>query len=417
MRTVTPGIGLAAGCLLAVTCASEADDGGSLDRAAPEHIDSAGTTIISQDGPDRALDWHGEEVLRLGPADEGPDAFFRIRSDGSGLGADTAGNIYVVDTGHYEVRVFDREGRHLRSLGRRGEGPGEFVIPHRLFVSPDGIVAVADNSKRALVRFAPDGTEMPAVRLPLNAPSGHAAGGLVATGSEPYQSMEEALERAPRRVRLMHVPLDIWGGSGAAGDSVRELGSWVREQDPSVRIPGCDRRVSFPRPLRPSHPLAAAGERIAWVGGPEYVVNVVGPGGGRASVRRALPAVEATPELAARDFGSTSIELASHEMCEITGEMAVRAAGHGPVVPWITDLRVAPDGGLFVERRDPADLPTRRIDVFHPDGAYAGTLPAAFPLPDVFHGPDTFLRLERDSLNVQSVVLYRIVRGPAAQNR
>jgi hypothetical protein len=36
------------------------------------------------------------------------------------------GNLYVLDTGDSTIKVFSPEGAHLRTLGRKGEGPGEF---------------------------------------------------------------------------------------------------------------------------------------------------------------------------------------------------------------------------------------------------------------------------------------------------
>jgi len=44
----------------------------------------------------------------------------------SGLAVDGDGNIYVADTGHHRVQVFDQYGRFVRSLGQEGQGPGEF---------------------------------------------------------------------------------------------------------------------------------------------------------------------------------------------------------------------------------------------------------------------------------------------------
>jgi hypothetical protein len=66
--------------------------------------------------------WRTEPVLRLGSIEGGPQEFGRIRS----LIADEDGSIYVADNLAHEIRVFGPDGRHLRSIGRRGAGPGEF---------------------------------------------------------------------------------------------------------------------------------------------------------------------------------------------------------------------------------------------------------------------------------------------------
>jgi len=62
------------------------------------------------------------EELRLGQIEgSGPDVFADIHD----LAVDPEGRIYVVDVGWKEVRLFDRDGRFVRSLGAEGGGPGE----------------------------------------------------------------------------------------------------------------------------------------------------------------------------------------------------------------------------------------------------------------------------------------------------
>ena len=48
----------------------------------------------------------------------------------SGLAYDPQGRrIYVSDTGAHDIKMFDDEGRLLKTIGRRGEGEGEFNFP------------------------------------------------------------------------------------------------------------------------------------------------------------------------------------------------------------------------------------------------------------------------------------------------
>ncbi len=66
------------------------------------------------------------------------------------------GRIVVANQTPSEIRIFDEQGRHIRSLGRRGEGPGEFNrVLWRLLRSGDTLIGV-DNSGRAQV-FSPNG--------------------------------------------------------------------------------------------------------------------------------------------------------------------------------------------------------------------------------------------------------------------
>lgn len=39
---------------------------------------------------------------------------------------DAQGNIYVTDTGHFRVQIYDNKGQFIRTVGKHGQGPGEF---------------------------------------------------------------------------------------------------------------------------------------------------------------------------------------------------------------------------------------------------------------------------------------------------
>ena len=90
---------------------------------------------------------------------EGPDEYLfgRVGS----LAVDEARNVYVFDQQSQEVRVFDAAGGHVETLGRRGEGPGEFARAETIAVLPDGRVLVRDPGNMRVQLFEPDsgGTE------------------------------------------------------------------------------------------------------------------------------------------------------------------------------------------------------------------------------------------------------------------
>lgn len=72
----------------------------------------------------------------------------------SGIAVDRAGIVYVSDRGASKVWVFDAEGRSVRGIGRKGQGPGEFESPTGLAVGPDGRLWVRDLSR--VSRFTAD---------------------------------------------------------------------------------------------------------------------------------------------------------------------------------------------------------------------------------------------------------------------
>lgn len=78
-------------------------------------------------GPLRAQNverWTLREELRIG-SQGGPEALTRISS----LLTDSLGKIYLVQPLEAAVRVYDSDGRSVATLGRRGDGPGEFRVP------------------------------------------------------------------------------------------------------------------------------------------------------------------------------------------------------------------------------------------------------------------------------------------------
>lgn len=115
-------------------------------------VDSAGTRIVSYDlaGVDIPV-WRdvGEPDLRIGVVD-GPQAYtFSVVGDV--LVADD-GTIVVTDRRSRQIRLFDSEGTHLRSLGRSGDGPGEFSSsPWIAGVAGDSVFAFDSRSARVSV--------------------------------------------------------------------------------------------------------------------------------------------------------------------------------------------------------------------------------------------------------------------------
>lgn len=73
-------------------------------------------------------------VVRIGSNDEGPELFGAVTD----AAFDAGGNIYVMDASSQEVRVFDPLGKHLGTLGGRGDGPDELRNATRVAIMPDG---------------------------------------------------------------------------------------------------------------------------------------------------------------------------------------------------------------------------------------------------------------------------------------
>jgi DNA-binding beta-propeller fold protein YncE len=69
-----------------------------------------------------------------------------------------AGDVYVADGyGNSRVAKFSREGKYLLEWGKKGTGPGEFDLPHAIFLDAKGRVYVGDRENDRIQVFDPDG--------------------------------------------------------------------------------------------------------------------------------------------------------------------------------------------------------------------------------------------------------------------
>jgi DNA-binding beta-propeller fold protein YncE len=70
-----------------------------------------------------------------------------------GSAVDRLGRVFVGDYRMQLVHVLDTAGNMLRTVGRAGGGPGEFRLPSRVAVAPDGALAVVDEYWGRVVEF------------------------------------------------------------------------------------------------------------------------------------------------------------------------------------------------------------------------------------------------------------------------
>jgi DNA-binding beta-propeller fold protein YncE len=78
------------------------------------------------------------------------------------------GELYVSDGyGNCRVHRYSADGKLIQSWGEPGTGPGQFILPHSVWVAPDGRVLLADRENDRIQVFGPAGeylTEWAALR-------------------------------------------------------------------------------------------------------------------------------------------------------------------------------------------------------------------------------------------------------------
>lgn len=93
-----------------------------------------------------------EEDLTIGEEEKEPvfEAISTIR-------VDDGGNIYVLDYKACQIKVFDKNGKHLRNIGREGQGPGEIQLPRRMEIISGKEIMVENVMNRRLSFYSLDG--------------------------------------------------------------------------------------------------------------------------------------------------------------------------------------------------------------------------------------------------------------------
>jgi len=130
--------------------------------------DSAGVRLVVNNtvgaGWSGETPWRVTEELAIGSDTLGDEYRFGRIGD---LAVAPNGNIAVIDQLAAVVRVFDTRGRHVRTMGRRGKGPGELSISSNgIYVLPGDSLLVLDPGERRMTVFAPDGTVGRVTALP-----------------------------------------------------------------------------------------------------------------------------------------------------------------------------------------------------------------------------------------------------------
>jgi hypothetical protein len=373
--------------LLTSACAEGREPSGD-----PIRADSAGVSLVRNAAVERVLDWDFERVLVLGGLDEGPAAFFRVFP--TSIGVDSVGNLYVLDAGNFTVAVFDQAGRHVRSFGRQGEGPGELGFPSDMAVGPAGDVAVYDFARRALVRFDAEGSFTGTFSIP-----------------GPLQRQVALLEDG----RVVAAVTQRTAAPDSAdfqllvlGDDTVEVAGVRQFTRPEPRQFSCG-STAMPPYFGPRIVWAAASNRIAFSDDATYSVRIADVGRVGGIWSRDLPTLRSTLGLAAWEVAQgDSLRFFG---CTVPAEEAARQFGYADTAPTIQDLAVAPDGAVWVRRRTqaPGEL---RVDVLDATGAYLGTLPVGSPFPALFRGANEVVTVERDALDRPLVVVYRVHKGP-----
>ena len=380
---------LFAGCLtFATSCQTESAPASDL---VYETRDSAGIPIAVNTGfPSSEDSWvvEAEPFLSIGGTSADPPAMFNNVIQATRL---SDGRIVTLESEVSELRFFDSEGRHLRTSGGRGEGPGEFEYA-ATFVRLPGDTLLVDAGDRHIL-FSPNGDYARQEAIDVMGVYARdlafcGPNPLLADGSrllcEPRQPDDGGHEESRRIARLLRTghdgseqPLGLFVGPDAG--ELFAFGTWFGSG---------------------GSPMS-----VAIVTNPEYSVEVWSPDG---ELRRIIRRQDGR-------HPPTDPEI------EAALEMAMRLFPMGPapatpetpdLVPAAFGLTVGTQGDVWVRR---APLPGMRdatvYDAFDHEGRFRGEIrfDGYFWLYEV--GDDYLLGARLDELDVPHIRLHRLRRG------
>lgn len=87
---------------------------------------------------------------------------FNLPSD---IALDKEGNIYILDSGNHRIQKFSPDGVYLATLGRKGQGPGEFVYPESIDIDESGFIYISDPNNQRIQVLTPEGKESRTIRM------------------------------------------------------------------------------------------------------------------------------------------------------------------------------------------------------------------------------------------------------------
>jgi len=192
-----------------------------------------------------------EEDLSIGQEGGGPEYLF---SRVGGLAVDTKGNIYAIESREAAVRVFDKKGGYLRTIGHKGQGPGETQYPVFVQITGQDELAVYDYSAGRMLFYSLDGAYLrqkttSRIVLPIGLDS---EGRLIA---------QYILAPPPKGGKVI----------------LRFDSNYGSEQELAREEMGPDRVFDIGRPA--CYAALSPDDRVLWGDSTEYLLNILSPEG------------------------------------------------------------------------------------------------------------------------------------------
>jgi len=388
------------GLLSAAACSREQDS-----RTAFTVRDSAGIAIVASARPAwESSGWSlsDQPVLQIGVVD-GDSAYQLFRVRGAVRLSD--GRIAIANDGSSEVRYFDATGHHIRSVGRSGRGPGEFMSVSALVRFLADSLIVGDSGLRRTTLLAPDGEVV------------RTEAGLPPVGALSDGSL----------VRQTHVtPEQKFVHDGPARDEAVLVRYRLARSDPdtlvrlagneSVQVVESDARstltTGYNRPFGLKRTTSLYGMSVFTADGATPEIRVLDQTGVLRRLIRYDQPVRPVTSADEAGYRDRFLEPIPPGVYRQRAERAVGGEAFPATMPVLQSIMHDRAGNLWIEeyRAEPSEPP--RWTVLDADGQWLGSVatPAGFRVTDI--GDDYVLGIERDEFDVEIVRMYALHKNP-----
>ena len=296
------------------------------------------------------------------------------------------GNVAIADQSDATIRVFGPDGRPIRSIGRKGQGPGEFADVSALAqCGPDSLYAF-DYTLQRITVYDSAGILQRTVRARPTSMMTCSTSGvvlLIEPVLDPFRPTEQ------NAGQLEHLPVSLVHGA----DTVRLYDS----------LPAADPRLGGRIPA-----FAVAGNRAVVGLTDSAFATVFGSNGARLGETRVspdpVPQTQPGFERALDVFFANPDEAGLRSMKPMFAKLP-----HPRLAPAWSALYGAPDGTLWTLLTTRLDSVTR-LRASAPDGSTLADITLPFPITIFEIGNHHILGLRENAAGEQRVVVYRMGR-------
>lgn len=345
-----------------------------------------------------------EPRVDISGTNDGPPAPYQVTAAVRLAG----GRIAVASSGTAQILVYNADGRFIRALGRRGDGPGEFRSIFGLAAVGGDTLAAWDPIAGRATLFAPDGSLVRTVAPRAASGTFATAFGWLASGSVVLGLGSPAPPPASARPAVTRGSMEIVT-AGGDGSAIRTLGRFPGTEMAAIRSPAGGLLVR-PLPFGRQTLAAVHGNRIYVATADAYEVRGYGPHGLEEIVRGDRVPVPVRPRdiLAYRRslvvVGGEGFAQPARDEQRLLAEVPYPAT-----MPPIGAIAADSAGRIWVKDAS-APGAWDRWTVFAPGGGAAGTLSLPSNVRITQIGSDWLLAIHVDADHVEHVRLYRFKR-------